>query len=251
DKLTEDHKLQIRKQGLYGRLALAYLSQAEALESPGYRGETAPPARLSWQQPLRKALIHAQRAVEWNPQGAEDFLVLGRVYAVLGDWCQATEQWEKTLRLGPTFEALSTIASAYFPELAKRADLGDHPPADPERRHQFLRKALSIVESQALAEEDGVSQMQAHGNLHFCLGCSHFALQEFAEAISHLTIAKGLGCRPIDTRVALADAWLQSRESKGWEAKAQAELKAASAEASNEKEKACVEECRKRLRAVR
>lgn len=190
-----EHGLQIRNQWLYRCLAKAYLLETQP---------DATPTR----ETLCKALKAGRKAVAWNPQEPTGFLVLGQVYAALGDWRQAREEWEKALSFGTTSEIWLAIAETYLNPANPPSLLGAETDLERSERITFLREGLNQVESRPAGDHDD-SWLQAHGAIHLCLGLAQLDLQQASQAIPNLSTACSLGYRPFDARLALAKAHAQ------------------------------------------
>lgn len=198
------HGRQIRNQWLYRCLAKAYLLEAQADATPS-------------REILCKALKEARKAVAWNPQEPTGFLVLGQVYAFLGDWRQAREEWEKALSFGTTPDIWLAIAETYLNETHPPSLLGAETPTELTERMKFLHEGLDQVESRPAGDHDD-SWLQAHGAIHFCLGLAQLAQETqdgIREALPNLYTARSLGYRPIDAAVALANAHAKLKPKEG------------------------------------
>lgn len=203
EKLYEnrEHGLQIRDQWLYRCLAKAYLLDALKGERPS-------------RDLLCKAVKAGRKAVAWNPQEPTGFLVLGQIYAALGDWPQARGEWEKALSFGTTPDIWLAIAETYLSHTHPPFLLGAETHAELMERMRFLQEGLDQVESRPAGDHDD-SWLQAHGAIHLCLGLAQLDLGLDNEAVANLSTACSLGYCPVDATIALAKTHANLKKDSG------------------------------------
>lgn len=188
---------QAREQGLYGLLAKAHLLQAM-----GASGDCRKKALLC-------ALSYGRRAVEMEPERAQERLILVQVYSQLGDYPQAKNEAEIVLHLDSGFRSLRSIGESFWHRVAASRGRGARTEALNEAI-EFFSRALGLLESEAFDGAAPVEQAQAHAGLHFWLGKFLCERMDLHEGIVHGEIGRSLGFKPLESRVNLGWAYLEA-----------------------------------------
>lgn len=205
-QLLERHGFQQpREQGLQSLLAQACLEAAEACVEPRKR------ACL-----LKTALEHGQSAVGRNPHGAEERLVLVRIYTVLGDYQQAREESRicraACLAHDPDQEpeTLRSIGSAFWVWM-RAAETHRTRLEVVDEAVEFFTRLLGLIECRAFCKERAAEQTRSHAWAHYWLGRFYCEKGDYDNGISHQKIGCALGFKPLEARVNLAWAYLMAR----------------------------------------
>jgi tetratricopeptide (TPR) repeat protein len=187
--LETRHKAQIRIQGLYGRLALAYV-----------RGVPGEP---------NQAQHYAHLAAEINPERACERGVLFEVYDALRDFARAESHWSLREVLGvPERSLLESVAVMYWKwglgmrdREARRATF--------QRVMEHIRKMLQLVADDPRATVSPAHLAEVQGWGHYWLGQFHWELLQHDRATYHMCIAKEMGYKPLESSLALAATHLE------------------------------------------
>jgi tetratricopeptide (TPR) repeat protein len=190
---------QVRHQGLYGLLA-----QAEVIiaNSPAGSGEANPD--------LQAALAYSERAADLEPEGARERLALVRSYSALGDYDQAMIQAKIALDFDAGLEGLKVVGDSFW----KRADSAGTRQARRtvlSEAKDFFSDALCRIESRAFDTDQAREQIERHAWAHHWLGRCNCELTQYEVGIGQLEVAKSMGFKPVESRVILAWAHLESR----------------------------------------
>ena len=190
--------LQVREQGLYGLLAKAHLLQA-----------MGPFEESQKKTSLLCALSYGRRAVEMEPERAQERLILIQVYSELGDYPQAKIEAEIVLHLDSGSKSLRSIGASFWDRVA--ASLGRDARTEAlDEAVSFFTRALGLLESEAFDGTSPVEQAQAHAGLHFWLGKFLCERMDLHKGIAHEEIGRSLGFKPLESRVNLGWAYLET-----------------------------------------
>ena len=190
--LSPRHFGEVREQGLYSILALAYLDQ----EKP---------------EMLRQALLYAQRGVAMNPERAWERNHLASVYWALGQYTNAEMEWKACLDLSPEQHGFwARIASTHWQRGVFLRDVS-------ERKKAFrsvidvYAQAIRIMESMDLKDAELDAQIIDRGSVHYWTGRFHLELLEYDQAVAHLQIARNMAYMPLESIVCLGQTHTEAR----------------------------------------
>jgi tetratricopeptide (TPR) repeat protein len=198
-KLEAMGSTQPRAGGLYSLLAQAHRRLAE---SPHVEKEEHKLKEFG------EALAYSEIANELNPERAEERLTLVEAYSNFGDYNQAKEEATIALSFGNDSDALKRVGASFWQQAnaagtrkLRSTVLGD--------AVQFFSDALKAVESEAFDKDHPLEQMESRAWAHHWLGRFHCELMEYEKGISHEEVAKSMGFKPMESRVNLANAYLE------------------------------------------
>lgn len=193
--LEPEHLYQIIRQRLYSSLAEAYQRDKKPVQ----------------------ALAYAVRAVEMNPESAQERVLLGQIYFDLKDYSRAEVEWTVGLKLRPDEHNL-------IRGMVEIHSMRGIAALQSEERNQAFERVIALLDNslqtwQSLRPDERSADYQevlnkhltdTYGWPHFWLGHFHKELLHLDQAIAHLKISKEAGYRPLETRVALANAYLDA-----------------------------------------
>ncbi|HYI96506.1 MAG TPA: hypothetical protein VEX68_23390, partial [Bryobacteraceae bacterium] len=153
-----------------------------------------------------QALVRATRAVALEPLQARWRQLLANVLVALEDYENAEQEWRTAHNLAPSDPGpLRGIAQSYwmrgvyFPQQRSAAF---------QRVVEFFQDELSIIAQQPMTEGGSKKNIEQRALVHYWLGRFYTELNSYDDALSHLKISLALGFKPLETRVALGDAYL-------------------------------------------
>ncbi len=198
-KLEAMGSIQPRAAGLYETLA-----QAQSVLAGAPVSETG----QRTQAELGVALAYSEVANELNPERARERLTLVEVYSTFGDYTQAKEEGAIALSFGKDSEALKRVGSSFWQRANAASTRGKRRKVLDEAV-QFFSDALESVESEAFDKHHPRDQMRSHAWAHHWLGRFHCERMEYEKGIGHEEVAKAMGFKPLESRVNLANAYLE------------------------------------------
>lgn len=186
---------QPRSQGLHGQIVsacIAQLSDPPSVENAALLGS---------------ALVHAERAVRLSPESADDHFRLGWVHLLFAHFERAEAELRLSRSLAPGDpQVMQSIAQRYWNLGVDRRDHASRRAAF-EEVIKLLGHSLRLNEAQKASAE----QLQLRGWTHYWLGRFHVELRHFDEGRSSLQIALQMGFKRLESRIALARAYLDER----------------------------------------
>jgi tetratricopeptide (TPR) repeat protein len=198
-KLETMGSIQPRAEGLFGLLAKAHRRLAESSEIKGEEHKL---------REYGEALAYSEIANELNPERAEERLTLVEAYSNFGDYNQAKEEATIALSFGNDSDALKRVGGSFWQRANAASTRGKRREVLGEAV-QFFSDALKAVESEAFDKDHPLEQMESRAWAHHWLGRFHCELMEYEKGISHEEVAKSMGFKPMESRVNLANAYLE------------------------------------------
>jgi tetratricopeptide (TPR) repeat protein len=193
-RMEAEHPREIRDLGMYGWLARAYSSTKSA--SP-------------LQDNLDKALLNAERAVAMHPERAFERQMLGDVHWALKDYSAAEAEYMTGFNLDPTnYRLWMSIAHTYWNRGVSYRDRASRTAAF-THVIEFFNRALSLLESNTLDAASLQDQWPARGHMRYWLGRFHLELMHYDQAITYLSLSRGMNFKPVEAAVDLGTLYVE------------------------------------------
>jgi len=193
EKLSSDYKREIGTHDLYRLMAECYILKKE----------------------YREALFYSQKALEFNPQSAQNRIILSRVYFILQDYESGIKELEKCLFLGHDepeilhyLPLINKAGAIYRAPLVRRKAFG----LILQLLEKFLEKMNSIV-----LDDNKKGRNNYFGELeriHYHIGIYNRELKEYDKAYASFRTAASLSNRKGSwkAKIELGRTYLEARD---------------------------------------